>query len=293
MKFDKIFEPRRPRAYVVLDIESAVLDDTAHKRYQAMERWVPTSEAELGRRGYRRSDDPLITPRWPFQTIVTAAIMLLVEHGEGNVDVARFVTLSAPDLDEREVLAGIVQVLADAPEGAEIVTYGGSMHDLPMILMGLLKHGLTLPRRWQWLSHGAVGITPHIDFSRTVTGGYRMKPVHEAEILAALDIPAKVPAPAFAVSGLIYAGEWETVASQCEFDVIATSLLLARWKKLHDPRVEVPVFEDRILRRVIELREGRGYIPALQARRKRIFAQQTATAEQAMGVLAPWLQNEA
>jgi hypothetical protein len=45
-----------------------------------------------------------------------------------------------------------------------------------------------------------------------------------------------------------------------------------RWNKLHDPRVEINVFEDRIMRRLIELRAGRQYIAALQARRAAAFA---------------------
>ena len=98
--------PRPPRYWIVIDVESAVLDDTAHKRYQQMERWVPDENKPI-RRGYQRSDDPLTCPRWVFQSITTASMMVLREDEQGGIDVNRFVTLSAPDHDERDVLAGI------------------------------------------------------------------------------------------------------------------------------------------------------------------------------------------
>lgn len=160
-------EPKKcgPRSWVVLDIESAVLDDIAHKRYQAMERWVPV-EGKPSRRGYRRSEDPLSCPRWVFQTITTASLMLLVEDAQGGVDVTRFVTLSAPDHDERDVIAGILRVLADAPDDAEIVTWMGLAHDLPILINGCMRYGLNLPRGWGWLAHGGFHHTRHLDLAR-------------------------------------------------------------------------------------------------------------------------------
>jgi hypothetical protein len=199
----RAFEPRRPKSYIVIDLESAVIDETAHKRYLATERWAPTDDDQPSRRGYNRGDCPLRTARWPFQTIVTAVAMTLTEHPDGNLDVSSFVTRSAPDHSELEVLQGIFQVLEDAAEGTELVSWGGMMHDVPMLLLAAMRHGLTLPKGWGWMSLGGGPRAPHIDFSRSISGGFKMKPVHESEVLAALDIPAKVPAPAFAVARLI------------------------------------------------------------------------------------------
>jgi len=293
MKIDNPFEPRRPRSYVVLDIESAVTDETGHRRYQAMERYVPSDDDQPSRRGYKRSEDPLTTPRWAFQTIVTAAAMVLVEHPDGNIDVSRFVTLSQPDQDERAVIAGVLQVLADAPEGAELVSWAGMIHDVPLLTLGAMRHGLTLPKGWGWLGFGGNDPVRHIDFARTTTGGFKMKPVHMAEILASLDIPGKISVPAFAVARLIYAEQWDAVQEACEGDVISTALLLARWKQLQDPRADVASVTDRILRRVIELRGGRGYIAELEARRAQAFATQIARAANDAATLAPWLSDEA
>lgn len=120
-----------------------------------------------------------------------------------------------------------------------------------------------------------------------------MKPVHMAEILASLDIPAKITVPAFAVARMIYAGQWDAVQEACEGDVISTALLLCRWKQLHDPRADAAAVEDRIMRRVIELREGRGYVVELEARRRARFEAQFERAANDATVLAPWLTDEA
>lgn len=292
MKIDSIATPRNPRSWIVLDLESAVLEDTAHKRYQRMERWVPSDNKPI-RRGYQRSEDPLTCPRWVFQTITTAAIMVLVEDAEGGVDVRQFTTLSAPDHDERAVIAGILQVLETAPAGAEICTWGGLAHDLPILVAGCMRHGLTLPFGWGWLSFGGLHRERHIDLARALTGGMKMKPIHLSEVLAAMNIPGKITVPPFAVARLIDAGHWDQVQEACEVDVISTACLLARWRKLNDPRAEADAVEDRILRRTIELREGRGYIAALTVHRQSRFAAQYAKAANDAVVLAPWLEQDA
>ncbi len=265
--FDNRITEDQPRSYIVIDIESAVLDESGHRRYQQMERWVPSRDSDKSRRGYKRSEDPLKTPRWVFQTITTAAAMVLVEHQDGNLEVARFVTLGAPEHDERAVVAGLLDVLADAPTGAAIASWAGSFHDVSLIVMAAMKHGLTLPKGWGWLAFGGQHRTRHVDFARIVTGGLKMKPIHMAEVAAALDIPAKLTIPPFAVAGLIEAGAWAAVASAVEVDCISTALLLARWRKLFDDRAEVQVVQDRILRQIEALRPNRPYIPALRAHR--------------------------
>ncbi|MFD1105651.1 hypothetical protein [Sphingobium olei] len=293
MKIENPFEPRRPRSYVIVDLESAVLDEAGHQRYRAMERWMPSNDDGDSRRGYTRAECPLKTPRWVFQTVVTASAMVLTEHEDGNVDVSRFVTLSAPDHDERAVIAGVLKVLADAPSNAEFVSWAGSFHDLPLIACAAMKHGLSLPANWGWIAFGGDGRVRHVDFARVLTGGFKMKPIHQAEYAAALDIPAKMTAAPFIVAKLINAGQFELVQEVCEGDVITLALLLARWRKLLDGRADIDVVEDRILRSIEQLREGRGYIPALQARRRASFAKRVGKASNDAEVLAPWLSAEA
>ena len=293
MTFENPFEPKRKRSYIVFDIESAVTDETAHKRYQAMERWVPSAEEQPSRRGYTRSEDPCKTPRWVFQTITTAAMMLLVEDDQGGIDLSRFVTLSAPDHDERAVVAGVLQVLAEAPEGTEIVTWMGLAHDVPLLVSACMRHGLTLPKGWGWLAFGGFHKERHLDLARAYTAGMKMKPIHLAEVLAAMDVPGKITCPPFAVTNLIYAGQWNEVQEACEVDVISTALLLGRWRRLTDGRAEADAVEDRILRRVIELRAGRAYVVTLQAHRHTRLTAKVRKAVNDAEYLAPWVALEA
>jgi len=276
------------RSWVVIDVESAVTDETGHKRYQRMERWVPAT-GKVSRRGYKRSEDPCITPRWPFQTVVAAAIMVLQEHVDGNVDVLQFTTLSAPELDERAVVQGMIDVLASAPVGAELASWAGMLHDVPLLMLAAQRHGLTLPPAWRWLGFGGNDTVRHVDFARTTTGGFKMKPVHMAEILASLDIPAKITVPAYAVAGLIYREEWDRVVEAVEMDVISTALLLAHWRRLFDARAEVDVVKDRILRRIEALRPDRRYMCELKAYRTKLFVARQQEAMAKMSTLAPWL----
>ena len=283
---------RAPRCWIVLDLESAVIDDTAHKRYQSMERWVPSDDKPI-RRGYQRSEDPLTTPRWVFQTVNTASMMVLIEDAQGGIDVSRFITLSAPDHDERSVLKGILKVLAGAPDNAELCTWMGLAHDIPILVSGCMRHGLTLPKGWGWLAHGGYHKSRHLDLAHSYTAGMKMKPIHLSEVLAAMDIPSKITAPAFAIAQLIYVGRWDAVAEACEIDVVGTACLLARWRTLHEGRIPVEAVEDRILRRVIELRSERSYIPALEAHRLSRFKASIAKAANDAKALAPWLEQGA
>lgn len=293
MKIELPTVPRGPRTYVVLDLESAVLDHTAHKRYQQMERWAPTDSGRTSRPHYTRGEDPLLTPRWPFQTIATASLLVARENVDGGIDVVRLVTYSAPEQDERGVLVGILKELADTPADAELVSWGGAMHDVPLFVAGCARYGLTLSSGWKWLAFGGASAARHLDLMRVFTGGFKMKPVHATEMLAAMDLPGKLVAKPSAIAKMIEAGEWQMVGEACEGDCISELLLLARWRQLHDGRADAAVVEDRLLRQIIELVPDRGYVAELQARRDRRFASKVAQAANDALTLAPWLDQDA
>lgn len=293
MKLELPTAPRAPRTYVVLDCESAVLDHAGHRRYQAMERWTPDDSGRPSRPHYTRGEDPLQTPRWPFQTITTASVLVARENPQGGIDVVRFTTYSAPVCDEKGVLAGVLKELADTPADTELVSWGGAMHDVPLIVAGCARYGLTLPGGWRWLSFGGANAARHLDLMRVFTGNFKMKPVHQTELLAAMDLPGKLVAKPSAVTKLIEAGQWRMVREVCESDCISELLLLARWRQLHDGRADVGVVEDRLLRQVIELRPDASYTAELQARRDRRFDAQCAKAANDAAVLAPWLEQDA
>ena len=143
------------------------------------------------------------------------------------------------------------------------------------------------------MAFGGANANRHVDLARIMTGGFKMKPIHMAEVLAVMDLPGKLTAPPFAITRMIHSGQWTQVKEACEVDVISTALLLARWKRLHDPRLTNYAVEGRVLRRVAELVPDRTYIVALQARRDEQFRAQIAHAANDAATLAPWLDQEA
>lgn len=279
------------RQFIILDIESAVTDPTAHQRYLAMERFVPNPEGS-GRRGRDLRDDPLLTPRWVFQTIVTAVAMVCIEHEDGNVDVVNMTTLSAPEHDERAIVTELLALMASLPPETELVSYGGVWHDTPVLTAAALRHGLTLPDAWLWLAFGGDGRVRHLDLCRLLTGNAKMKLAHLSEFAAMLDLPAKITQPAWAAARLVADGDFEAVQEMCEVDVITTALLLACWKKLVDDKAQVGVAHDRILRRIEEIRSNRTYVGTLAVWRRERFAKQFAIAANDIAALAPWLVDE-
>jgi hypothetical protein len=214
--------------HMIFDIESRATTED-HIGYQMMEHFVPEpGGGNSSRRGQCEEADPSITPRWCFQEIVTAVAMRCVAHADGSFEPIEFVTLSQPRLDERAIIQSLFDLIASMPaDDAELVTFGGANHDVPLLVVRAMSHGLALPRGWAWMAFGGHGKGPHLDLLRVITGGFKLKLLHMAELAAVMDIPAKVTQPAWAVKCFIAAGDWVKVEEMCECDVATTALLFA------------------------------------------------------------------
>lgn len=137
----------KKRFYVFIDTESVVADEE-HARYQTMERFTPRKgQRDSGRRGQRGRNDPLTSPRWMFQEIKVASILVCCTHDDGNIVPVSFDTFSAASLDEKAVLEKLFAVVDSLPaESTELVSYGGVWADVPRLLIRAMKHDLRLPR---------------------------------------------------------------------------------------------------------------------------------------------------
>ena len=266
--------------HLIFDIESRATVE-AHQRYQMMERFVPTpGAADSGRRGQRGDADPLTTPRWPFSEIVTVAAMKCIEHPDGNVEPVEFTTMSMPEFDERAVIEQLFALIGTIPaDTSRIVTFGGANHDLPLLAVRAMIHGLTLPKGWDWMAFSGEGKAAHLDLLRVMTGGFRMKAIHMAEFAAIIDVPAKVSDAAWSAARHIKDGNWDMVQSMAECDVATTALLYASWRTLLDGRCPVDTAHDRICRKIEEFRPYRDYTYAFTAKRKDIFRRKIAAEE--------------
>lgn len=286
-----IGEKPRPGSFVVLDIESVVMDTNAHQRFQESERFGP-ERGGRSRRGLRPEEDGAVAPRWVFRDVIAASAALLIPHEDGNLQVSRFETWSAAEKSERQIVAGIFDLLRSAPEGTRLLSWAGAWHDIPILKRAALSHGLTLPVDWRWIAWGGEGRVPHVDLCRILTGGAKIKLVHMAEYAAATNVPCKLSAAPFSVARLARSGDWSTVEEIVETDVITTALLGARWLKIHDRRAEaadIEVVIDRLIRQFVEMRPNRRYVRKLADYRAQSMHARMLAARRAAAVLAPWL----
>lgn len=285
-------ERPQPGSFIVFDLETVVTDTRGHQAYLPMERYKPCAGSR-SRRGYAPQDDPLITPRWVFQSIVAASAMLLTQHPEGNLQIESFETWTAETHNEPAIVTALLNLMADVPQGTRLASWGGAWHDIPMLLRAAQTCGATLPAGWDWLSFGGDGRVAHVDLQRIVTGGSKMKLIHMAEYAAAVGVPAKITERPFAPARLYQEKAWEKLEEVVEGDVITTACLLARWKRLQDGRADIDTVTDRLLRQVAELKPGRGYLRVLAAYRTRHFQARVAQCTRDAAVLAPWLDEAA
>lgn len=268
----------KKRFYVIIDTESMVSEDE-HSRYQATERFRPRpGQHDSGRRAQRGANDPLTSPRWMFQQIMVATIMVCATHDNGNIVPASLHTFTAADFDERGILERLFAVVSDLPPETELVTYGGCWADVPLILIRAMKLGLTLPRPWKWMAWGGQGSVPHIDLMRVLTGSSKMKASHMAEFAAVCDLPAKMSAAPWSAAELIRRREWDRVAEMGEADCITTALLFASWRRLHEGGAAVDIVHDRIYREIEALCPGRRYMPIIKERRRQLFERRASEA---------------
>lgn len=271
----------KKRFYVFIDTESVVAEDE-HTRYQAIERFKPRpGQRDSGRRGQRGRNDPLTNPRWMFQEIKVASVLVCGTHEDGNIVPVLFETFSGSSLDEKAILEKLFAVIDPLPADAtELVSYGGIWADIPRLLIRAMKHDLTLPKAWaSWVPWGGQGRSGHIDLMRHLTASSKMTASHMAEFAAVIGLPAKMTAAPWAAADLIRRGEWQKVEEMCEADCVTTALLFARWRR-SSGGPSADIVEDRICRKIEEFCPGRSYTPALKARRAEIHERRVREAWQ-------------
>lgn len=274
------------KIHLVFDLESTA-DLHEHRRYQTSEHYTPNSSGgDSRRRGQRGQQDPLTTPRWPFQSVLAISLMKCVPGDGGNIVPAEMMTWSLKNMNEKQILTEFFRYLSTMPAtSVEIVSFGGEAHDLQILRTRAMACGLTLPRGFEWMAFPSSQKSPHLDLSRALTNGLKMRQCHLAEFLAVINMPSKFVAAPWSITRLANAGDWTTVESICEGDVIATAFLFASWKGLVDGRVPVWTVHDRICSRVQELRPERSYIKCLVAVRGRLYDEQMQQAKSRLDVI--------
>lgn len=222
----QLWKNSAPRFTVVLDAEVRY-DHSAHARYQAAERFLPSDAAAFSPQQLRT--DPRVSPRWPCHRIVALSWLVMTEAEDGLRPV-RLETRGQPEHDEAAIIAAF---LADMEHlgHIELVSWGGFSSDLPQILLGAMEAGLRLPPCFAGLqSPWRRGASGHVDLMSEVCGG--ASPAHLAEVAARLGLPVKLTCRPDLVSRLMDQGKWSSVKAVCEGDVLTTAAILMRWRHL-------------------------------------------------------------
>jgi hypothetical protein len=274
------------KIHLVFDLESTA-DHHEHRRYQASEHYTPRAKGgDSRRRGQRGQQDPLTTPRWPFQVVLALSVMKCVAGDGGNIVPAEMTTWSLKNMDEKQILTEFFRYLSTMPAASvELVSFGGEAHDLQILRCRAMAHSLTLPPGFEWLAFPSPQKSSHLDLSRVLTNGLKMRQCHLSEFAAVINMPSKFVAASWSITKLARAGEWKTIEEVCESDCITTAFLFASWKGLIDGRVPVWTVHDRICGKVQELRPNRSYIKCLVATRGRLYDDQMRQAKARLGVI--------
>lgn len=170
---------------------------------------------------YRTSDPRPAPCRWPFRRVVSASVMAVtVDHGIWEVD--DFRSWAGPD--DGEVVRNLFTWMVERP-AHRLVSYAGASEDIPVLKTASMEFGTPLPRQLRHLERDRAGWL-HIDLALTLKGGAGPF-VHQSELAARLELPAKIAGSAGQVPHLFQERRFEAVAWISECDVLLTSLLLA------------------------------------------------------------------
>lgn len=183
-------------------------------------------EAAMARAGYEPGED--YAP-WPLHQLACASLLVVETSGTAGLSF-RIRSVTRDDHGER----GIVEVVErELGTSAELITFNGAAHDLPILLARGLLGGVAMPAIGRFAT-GTV-MARHGDLMRElkVQGA---PPTSLKHLCAPLQIPVK-QSPHDRVASLAAQGNWAAVARYCEADVIATWVAAQLWRSTADPEL--------------------------------------------------------
>ncbi|WP_257555404.1 hypothetical protein [Sphingobium sp. CFD-2] len=277
----RAFKAASPRFIVVLDGEFTY-DTAAHARYQATERFAP-NDRPTGKPA-DASNDPRVTPRWPFLRLVTLSWLVLSDAGDG-LRPLRLESRGLPEQDEAAILTAFFNDMQQLG-AVELVTWGGFHVDLPRMLMSAMTLGLRIPDALKgllspWRRHES----GHRDLMSEVCAG--AGPVHLAEVAARLSIPVKTVCRADLVSRLMEHGKWSSVRAVAEGDTLTTCMVLMLWRHMAGEGASALEAKMRLATFIAENCAHRPYHRDWLAYRDDALRIAFATETARMGALAP------
>lgn len=237
------------RSYAVVDVET--LDDL--EAYDT----------------YRKLDPRPANLRWPFKRVCAAALLTFSVDEDGRYESGHLDSWAGND--EGALLGALftkLHMMADH----QLVTWSGIAHDLVVMRMSAMEHGLRLPRQ---LVHGVRehGRWLHRDLDVEMMAGSG-KHVHLTEVATRLRLPVKFADKASMVPMLLATGKLRRLAGIPEADVLTTALVLCGQLEIHGELGGATAAQIRLIQGVLQLRPEARYREYLERVAKRLVSEE-------------------
>ena len=244
------------RYYAVVDIET--LDDL-----EAFDK-------------YERLDPRPAHLRWPFKHVCAAALLTFSVDEEGRFESGHLDSWAG---DDEAALLGALFTKLRLMDDYQLVTWSGISHDLVVMRMSAMEHGLRLPRQ---LVHVARehGRWLHRDLEVEMVAGSG-KHVHLTEIATRLRLPVKFADQASMVPTLLASGRLRRLAAIPEADVLTTALVLCAQLEIHGELGRAMGAQARLIQSVLRLRPEARYREYLERVVKRLIGNEEAALSRA------------
>lgn len=173
--------------------------------------------------------------RTPLQRIVCISA-LYVKNGD-----IKLFSLSAEHLSEREILRKFFRAFESFGELPQLVSWNGSGFDMPVLMYRAMLYDLSVPllfeegdtvRDMRFNNYVNRYHSRHLDLMDRFSQ-FGASPRQSMDVVASLyGLPGKTDVDGSMVGALVAAGDWQTLTTYCESDVLNTWLIYLRWQRL-------------------------------------------------------------
>lgn len=174
--------------------------------------------------------------RTPLQQIVCISA-LYIKDGQ----IKQLFSLSAEQLSECEILRKFFRAFSQFDDLPQLVSWNGSGFDLPVLMYRAMLYDLSVPllfeegdnaRDMRFDNYVNRYHSRHLDLMDRFSQ-FGASPRQPMDVVASLyGLPGKTDVDGSMVGDLVASGDWQTLTTYCESDVLNTWLIYLRWQRL-------------------------------------------------------------
>ena len=220
---------------LVFDIETVADIDAAKRIYPELAA-LDDADALTALQSLRIQEAGHDFMRTPLQRIVCISA-LYVKDGE----IKQLFSLSAEQLSECEILRKFFRAFSHFDELPQLVSWNGSGFDMPVLMYRAMLYDLSVPllfeegdkvRNMRYDNYVNRYHSRHLDLMDRFSQ-FGASPRQSMDVVASLyGLPGKTDVDGSMVGDLVAAGDWQTLTTYCESDVLNTWLIYLRWQRL-------------------------------------------------------------